>query len=327
MLKNVLAFVEHRDGEIKKSSFEAVSHAHRLAQKTGGQAAAVLVGGKGVEALAAKLAPFGAQKVFVAADDRLEKYSGDAWAEAAAQAAKRAEAGIVLFPATAMGKDVAARISAKLDAGLASDCTEAWVEGGSLKAKRPVYSGKAIATVEFSGNIQMATLRKNVFPLLDPPLADAKAEVEIFAPDIKDVKAQVKEISAEGKKTLDVSEADIIVSGGRGLKEAKNFNIVFNLAEALGAAVGASRAVVDAGWIDHSHQVGQTGKVVSPSLYIACGISGAIQHIAGMSTSKCIVAINKDPDAPIFKMADYGIVGDLFEVVPALTEEVKRLKG
>lgn len=327
MPNHVLAFVEHRDGHIKKASLEAVSHAHRLAKDTGGQTVALVVGGKGLDGFAENLAAFGAQKVLFAADDRLAAYSPDGWAEATAQAVRRAGAGIVLFPATAMGKDVSARAAAKLDAGLASDCTELWLEGGALRAKRPVYSGKAMATVEFASDVKMASLRKNVFPLLDPPLVGAKAETETFAPELKDVKARVKEIVAGEGKTLDVSEADVIVAGGRGLKEAKNFELMFALADALGGAVGASRAVVDAGWIDHAHQVGQTGKVVSPSLYIACGVSGAIQHLAGMSTAKCIVAINKDADAPIFKVADYGIVGDLFEVVPVLTEEVKRLKA
>jgi electron transfer flavoprotein alpha subunit len=324
---NVLVFAEHRGGELKKASLEAVSHGHRLAKDSGGQAAALLVGGQGLESFAPKLGEYGADRVLCASSADWAAYSPDAYAAVTAEAVRKVEAGIVLFPCTAMGKDVAARACGILDAGLASDCTELWLEGGVLRAKRPIYSGRVIATVEFTGSVRMATLRKNVFPLLDPPRGGAAPAVEAFSPSVPAPRARVTGEAHAEKKTLDVSEADIIVSGGRGLKEAKNFDLVFQLADALGAAVGASRAVVDAGWIDHAHQVGQTGKVVSPSLYIACGVSGAIQHLAGMSTSKCIVAINKDADAPIFKIADYGIAADLFEVLPALTEEIRKAKA
>ncbi|UCF80763.1 MAG: electron transfer flavoprotein subunit alpha/FixB family protein [Acidobacteriota bacterium] len=327
MAKNILTFVEHRDGSVKKSSLEVTSCGHRLSEETGGRVLSVVIGGKGVESHAARLGEFGSDRVLCAVGENLEKYSSDAYAGIVADAVKKAEADIVLFPATLQGKDVAARVSGKLRAGLASDCTEVWVEGDALHAKRPIYSGKVIAAVKFTGSPQMAALRKNVFPLLDPPRAGFAPEVETYTPELPEIKAHAKAFTESEKKTLDVSEADIIVSGGRGLKEPKNFEMLFELADALGAAVGASRAVVDAGWIGHGHQVGQTGKVVSPSLYIACGLSGAIQHLVGIGTSKCIVAINKDPEAPIFKVADYGIVADLFEVVPALTEEIKKLRG
>jgi electron transfer flavoprotein alpha subunit len=327
MAKNILTFVEHRDGCVKRSSLEAASCGHRLSEKTGGQVISVVIGGKGVESHAARLGEFGSDRVLCAVGEHLEKYSSDAFAGIVADAVKKAEADIVLFPATLQGKDVAARVSGKLQAGLASDCTEVWFEGDALHAKRPIYSGKVIAVVKFRGSPQMAALRKHVFPLLDPPRTGFAPEVETYTPELPEIKAYAEAFVESEKKVLDVSDADIIVSGGRGLKEPKNFDILFKLADALGAAVGASRAVVDAGWIDHAHQVGQTGKVVSPSLYIACGLSGAIQHLVGIGTSKCIVAINKDPDAPIFKVADYGIVADLFEVVPALTEEIKRVKG
>jgi electron transfer flavoprotein alpha subunit len=206
-------------------------------------------------------------------------------------------------------------------AGLASDCVALEVKDGRIVARRPMYAGKAYATVEWAGEPQMASLRPNVFPLgpqdASRPVAVVKGQVDVSA------RARVTLTTTTAQGRLPLTEAQIIVSGGRGLKGPENFHLVESLAEALGAAVGASRAVVDAGWVDHQLQVGQTGRTVSPSLYVACGISGAIQHLAGMSSSKCIVAINKDPDAPIFKVADYGLLGDLFEILPRLTEAAK----
>jgi electron transfer flavoprotein alpha subunit len=228
-----------------------------------------------------------------------------------------------------MGREVSARVAARLGAGLASDCTElSLAPDGQLEARRPIYAGKAFATCRFKREPAMASLRPNVFPLLEGRAVAAPAVSRVaidFGPEALGARA-VELVAAEGQK-VDLVEAQIIVSGGRGLKGPENFHLVRSLAEVLGAAVGASRAVVDLGWIDHANQVGQTGKTVSPSLYVACGISGAIQHLAGMSSSKYIVAINKDADANIFKVATYGIVGDVFEVLPALTEELKRLKA
>ncbi len=220
-----------------------------------------------------------------------------------------------------MGKDLAPRVAAKTGAGLASDCVALEAKGGKLVARRPMYAGKAYATVEWAGEPQMATLRPNVFALGVPDPARQAEVVKGNAPASSRAKVTAVGVSAQGKVQL--TEAQIIVSGGRGLKGPENFPLVEALAEAMGAAVGASRAVVDAGWVDHQMQVGQTGKTVSPTLYVACGISGAIQHLAGMSSSKCIVAINKDADAPIFKVADYGILGDVFEVLPKLTAVAK----
>ena len=231
----------------------------------------------------------------------------------------------MLIAATFQGKDLGGYVSAALDAPMTPDCTEWTGQDGKIQIKRPIYAGKAYITVTFSGEPAIISLRPKVFPP-DEPDASKSAEVEKYDITLTDddFRSVVKEIIAEAGEKLDVSEADIIVSGGRGVKGSENFNILEELAGVLGAAVGASRSAVDEGWRPHSDQVGQTGKVVSPKLYIACGISGAIQHLAGMRTSKCIVAINKDPEAPIFSIADYGIVGDLFKVVPALTEEIKK---
>ena len=236
----------------------------------------------------------------------------------------------MLVPATTLGKDVAARAAARLESGCLSDVIEIEVSpDGALRGKRPVYSGKAYAWLTIPrARPAFATLRPNVFPL-SPPGAQRSAEVVTVPAALPSEKLRVRTVRVDkaAAQELDVAEASIIVSGGRGLQDPSNFRIVRELASVLGAAVGASRAAVDSGWIPHAHQVGQTGKVVSPHLYIACGISGAIQHLAGMSSAKVIVAINKDPEAPIFKVADYGVVGDLFEVVPRLTEEIRKLKA
>jgi electron transfer flavoprotein alpha subunit len=238
-----------------------------------------------------------------------------------AQAVKAVEASVVLLPFTAVGKDLAPRLAGRLDAGLATDCVALGMKDGRLVARRPVYSGKAYATVCWEGEPRLATLRPNVFPLGTADLS-RKAEVLEGKVDAA-LRAKVTATAATAAGRAELTEAQIVVSGGRGLKGPEHFVLIRELADALGAAVGASRAVVDAGWVDHQHQVGQTGKTVSPSLYIACAISGAIQHLAGMSSSKVIVAVNKDKEAPIFRVASYGIVGDVFEVLPRLTEEAK----
>jgi electron transfer flavoprotein alpha subunit len=233
---------------------------------------------------------------------------------------------LVLLGATTTGKDLAPRLAARLAVGLASDCTGFAVENGQLRITRPIYAGKAIATVEETQKPYMVTARPNVFAAPEPDTS-LKATTETIPGDTGEIRAKVVEMIKEAGERVELTEADIVVSGGRGLKAPENFAMIEELAKVLGAAVGASRAAVDAGWKDHSYQVGQTGKVVTPTLYIACGISGAIQHLAGMKTSKYIVAVNKDPDAPIFKVADYGIVADVFRVVPVLTEEFKKMKA
>lgn len=317
----ILVFCELKDGQIRKPSAEALSEGRRLADASGKQLGALFVGAS--NAGSADAAKYGADVILCAEGPTLASYSSDAFAAVIADAVKAKGATALLAAATAVGKDVAPRAAARLGAGYASDVTGLSLVDGKLQAVRPVYAGKAFATTTFSSAVQVATTRPNVFPAAEKAGAGA---VEALPAPAGDFKSVVKEILAKASGKVDLSEANVIVSGGRGMKDGANFKILEELADAIGGVVGASRAAVDAGWgLPHSMQVGQTGKVVSPTLYIACGISGAIQHIAGMSGSKFIVAINKDPEAPIFKLASYGIVGDLFEVVPELTKAAKAL--
>ena len=249
-----------------------------------------------------------------------------AYATVISEIAKRENAEIVLFSATAMGKDLAPRVAVRLNAGLATDCISLKVEGGDVIATRPIYAGKVLVDLKIQSAVKVFSLRPNVFPTVQSDSVNCNVESAAVEFADKDFETKVVEINQTVGK-LDVAEADIIVTGGRGMKGPEHFTIIEELAGLLGGAVGASRAVVDAGWRPHSEQVGQTGKTVSPTLYFAVGVSGAIQHLAGMSSSKYIVAINKDKEAPIFQVADYGIVGDAFEVLPAVTREVKKLLG
>jgi len=323
---NVLVFAERREGKLKRPALEALSAARAAADTLGGSVV-VLALGSAAAAHAEELGKHGADRLLTAEEAWLDLYAPEAYAATLAAAATEVEAGIILVPATSMGKDLAPRVAAALKTGMLSDVTGLTASAdGSVRCTRPVFSGKADATVAVpSARPVVATLRPNVFPVQET--GGGTADSAAIAPGLTEDKIRVRAVRLEkpAEAALDVAEASVIVSGGRGIKDAENFKLIRDLAEPLGAAVGASRAVVDAGWIAHSHQVGQTGKVVSPNLYIACGISGAIQHLAGMSSSKVIVAINKDPEAPIFKIADYGIVGDLFEVVPKLTEALKAL--
>lgn len=316
----ILTYAEQREGRLRRASLEAVSEARRLAGPLQATVASVLIG-SGVEGLAAELGAHGADVVHVFDDPALDAYATEPYARAVAQVITQGKASVVLVPFTAMGKDLAPRVAAKVDAGLASDCVALAVKDGRLEARRPMFAGKAYASMRWEGEPQMATLRANVFPLATPDPARKPEVVKGSVDGSARARVTATHATAEGK--LELTEAQVIVSGGRGLKGPEHFHLVQELGEAFRAAVGASRAVVDAGWVDHQMQVGQTGKTVSPTLYIACGISGAIQHLAGMSTSKCIVAINKDADAPIFKVANYGILGDVFEVVPRLTAAAK----
>jgi electron transfer flavoprotein alpha subunit len=318
----ILAYVEQRNGELKKNAYETVTAARNLAAGSGGSFAALLVGDN-VAGLAEKLAPYGAADVIVVNDPRLAQFASGAVSSAIAQVARNEGFDTVLISNTQHGKDLAPRVAVKLGAGLAPDIVALKADG---LATRPVYAGKARVDVKITTPVKVYSLRPNVFTASavdGVSVATRSASVEF---NEKDFGAKVVETKVNTGKR-DVAEADIIVSGGRGLKGPENFNLVEDLAEVLGGAVGASRAVVDAGWRPHSEQVGQTGKTVSPSLYIATAVSGAVQHLAGMSSSKYIVAINKDKDAPIFSVADYGIIGDAFEVMPLLTQEVKSLLG
>ncbi len=325
MAQGVWTIAEQRDGEIRKITYEIVSEGRRLADALGQELTVILLGSN-IKEKAAELGQYGADRVLVADDSRLEPYTTDAYVSVISELVKANDPQILILGASVEGKDLAARLAASLDVGMAQDCTVFAIEDGNLVATRPIYAGKAYAKVTFENSLpQMAAARPKVMSISEP---DASRSAEVvdasFTLDDADLKTKVVDVAKDESGKVDLTEADKIVSGGRGMKGPENYKILEELADLIGASVGASRAAVDAGWRPHPDQVGQTGKVVSPNLYIACGISGAIQHLAGMSTSKVIVAINKDEDAPIFQRADYGVVGDLFDVVPALTEEVKK---
>ena len=311
----ILIYAEHREGQLRKITFENIALAKIL-----GQPFEVVIIGNNISALAEELGKYGAEKVVTFSNSSLAEYSPDGYAKVLADAIKKQNADVLLMGATSTGKDLAPRVSAILNASMATDCTDVKVEGNDLVLKRPMYAGKVKATIRLTSPVKIVTVRPNVYQAIEAPASAQVESVEVDKPDFRTV---VKEIISGAKGKLDVTEADIIVSGGRGMKGPENWHLIEELASLLGAANGASRAAVDAGWRPHDEQVGQTGKTVSPSLYIAVGISGAIQHLAGMSSSKYIVAINNDPDAPIFKVADYGIVADLFEVVPRMIKELK----
>jgi electron transfer flavoprotein alpha subunit len=325
-MAGIFAFVEAREGEIRRVSNEVVTAARTVAEAMGEEVHALVLGGSGLSGAAGDLGRFGADRIFVGESEAFARYSPEGYTAAIVEFIRQHGCRVAIFPASAMGKDLAPRVAARLGVGYAAECIEIRVDGGRITATRPRYAGKVFAEVTFESEPAVLSIRSNVFT---PRERAGRGEVESI--DVSHVGADfgaiVREIRAAAGAKLDVAEAPIVVSGGRGLREPENFKLLEDLAEALGAAVGASRAVVDAGWRPHGDQVGQTGKTVAPQLYFAIGISGAIQHLAGMRTSRYIVAINKDPEAPIFKIADYGIVGDLFEIVPRLTEEVKKLRG
>jgi electron transfer flavoprotein alpha subunit len=319
----IAVYLETRDGKIKKSSLEALSEAKRRCTELGVETAAVLIGGA-VAALAPGALALGAAKVYIIENQALADYSSQAYALALAGLAGDVKPGALFFAATAMGKDLAPRVAARLGVSLASDCVKVAVKDGTLEFTRPIYAGKAFLSFTLKSRPQLATLRPNIFALSAVPAVGEVVKMGVTIPEGA-VRGRVAEVLKEESGEIDVTEADVVVSGGRGLKGPENFALLRDLAAVFPrAAVGASRSAVDSGWIGHQHQVGQTGKTVTPSLYMAVGISGAIQHLAGMSSSKVIVAVNKDAEAPIFKAADYGIVGDLFEVVPRLKDELKK---
>jgi len=327
-MKDVLAFVERRDGRIGGAGFEVVSVAARLARALGGSAHALVLGGAGTRNAVADLARYGAATVHVGEHDALQDYSPEGYAPVLVERARQGGYAAVLLSASAVGRELAPWIAALLDVPLATDVTAVDVTDGRVVCERPIYSGKAFARVELEGSPALVSIRPNAFPAVEQPATGA---VTAFTPAVDPAswRARVVERKQASGGALDVSEANVIVSGGRGMKDPAQWHLLEELRDALGpgVALGASRAVVDAGWRPHGEQVGQTGKTVSPKLYVAVGISGAIQHLAGMRTAKTIVAINKDADAPIFQVADYGIVGDLFEVLPRLTAEIRTLKA
>ena len=324
MAQGVWTIAEQREGEIRKITYEIISEGRRLADALG-QDLTVLLLGSNIKEKAAEFGNYGADKVLVADDPRLEAYTTDAYASVISELVKADDPAILLIGASAEGKDLSARLSGKLGVGMAQDCTAFKVEDGNLVATRPIYAGKAYTRVTFENSWpQMATARPKVMEINEPDTSRS-AEVLDAAFSIDDgaLKTKVVDVLKDESGKVDLTEADKIVSGGRGMKGPENYKILEDLADIIGATVGASRSAVDAGWRPHSDQVGQTGKVVSPGLYIACGISGAVQHLAGMQTSESIIAINLDPKAQIFQVANLGIVGDIFEVLPAVVYKLE----
>ena len=322
MARKVLVLGETRDGSLRNVSFEAIGAAKLAAE--GGEIVGVLIG-KEVQALGSELIQYGADRVVTVEDEKLGQYTSDGYAQAFLAVIDAESPEGIFFGHTALGKDLAPRIAGKLDSGLISDVTDMEVSGGNLVFTRPIYSGKAFERKIITDGLIFATIRPNNIAPLEKD-ESRSGDVSSVQAEIKDLRTVIKDVVRKASEGVDLSEAKVIIAGGRGVKSEEGFGPLKELADVLGGAVGASRGACDADYCDYSLQIGQTGKVVTPDLYIACGISGAIQHLAGMSNSKVIVAINKDPEANIFKVADYGIVGDLFEVVPMLTEEFKKLK-
>jgi len=321
MSKGVWIIAEHRYGTLRKISFELASIARRLADQLGEEVCAILLG-SGIEEIVRELGKYGVDKIYVADQPVFEPYTTDAHAEAIARVVKEENPSILLLGASSQGKDLSSYLVGKLGTGMAADCTDLKIVDGKLRAIRPIYAGKCFGEVSIKSFPQMASIRPNVFSILENIREAAIIRIDPYI-DPGQLKTRVLEIQKNESGKVDLTEACIIVSGGRGMKGPEHYLLLEELADLLGATVGASRAAVDAGWRPQTDQVGQTGKVVSPDLYIACGISGATQHLAGMGSSKCIVAINKDPEAHIFAAADYGIVDDLFKVIPELTKEIR----
>jgi electron transfer flavoprotein alpha subunit len=324
MAVNCLVVTDIINGEFRKVSLEALSEARRLVG-TGGHVTALMIG-LGLDQLKEIPAQYGADIVIITDDPQVKGYNPDRYTDTVQRAAELKQANVILIPATDMGKDLAPRVAARLDAGLAEDCLKLTLNGDRLEADRPMFAGKVISRVAVLSKIKIATLRPNVFALSEPE-SSRSGIVETLDVQTGESKLNLKELRESASAKMDISEAEIIVTGGRGMKGPENFGILETLASLLGGAVGATRAAVDAGWRPHSDQVGQTGKTVTPDLYIMFGASGSIQHWAGMSGAKCIVAVNKNPEAPIISKADYSIVADLFDVVPVLTEEIRKIRG
>jgi electron transfer flavoprotein alpha subunit len=326
-MSKVLAVVEQRGGSLRGTAREVMSAAATLAAELGSEAHALILGGPGVTAAAGELGSYGAAAIHVVEDPALEDYHPDGYPQVVTRVIRDGDYGVVLFAASAQGKDLSPRVAAHLDVPLATDATGLSVQGGEVEILRPVYAGKAFTRLTIQASPVLASLRPNVFQPREAPAAGAVHPVP-FSEDPASWPTKVLDFESTGGDVPDVSEASVVVSGGRGMKGPEHWALLEELREALGseAGLGASRAVVDAGWRPHGEQVGQTGKTVAPKLYFAVGISGAIQHLAGMRTAGTIVAVNRDADAPIFKVADYGIVGDAFEVLPRLSQAIRELR-
>ncbi|KIL75528.1 electron transfer flavoprotein subunit alpha/FixB family protein [Pseudobacillus badius] len=322
MSKKVLVLGEVRDGALRNVSFEAIAAGKKVAE--GGEVIGVLIG-ESISGLADQMIHYGADRVAVVENEKLAQYTSDGYSQALLAVVDRENPEAIIFGHTALGKDLSPKIASRLQAGLISDATAIEEDGGDIVFTRPIYSGKAFEKKKVSAGLVLASVRPNNIAPLEKD-ESRSGDVYPVNTDIKDIRTIIQEVVRKTAEGVDLSEAKVIVAGGRGVKSEEGFKPLQELADVLGGAVGASRGACDADYCDYSLQIGQTGKVVTPDLYIACGISGAIQHLAGMSNSKVIVAINKDPEASIFSVADYGIVGDLFEVVPMLTEEFKKLK-
>jgi len=322
-MPNIAVFIEQRSGALKKVAWQMISEARKITDASGGEVWAVLLG-EAADA-AAEAGKYGAHKLFTAGGDNLASYNSEAYGAALANFCKANNPDLLMIGSTAMGKDLGPKVAAKLNCACISDAVGMTFDGG-FEFRRPIFAGKCFVDLTTSSAMTVVGIRPNAF-MLNEVGGSAAAEAFDAGIDGIELKAVVKSIEAASGGKVELTEAEAVVSGGRGIKGPENYQLIEKLADALGAAAGASRAVVDAEWVDYSHQVGQTGKTVGPNLYIAAGISGAIQHLAGMSSSKCIVAINKDSNAPIFKVADYGIVADLFDILPVLTDEVGKLKS
>jgi electron transfer flavoprotein alpha subunit len=321
MSQGILAITEQVDGFFKNISFEVVSAGRKIADNTGGPLTAAVMGA-GVGTIAGQTAEYGADRILVADHEGLKDGLSDACTQAAAQLVAASDPAVVVIGATSLGRDIAARLSARLNAPLAMDCVDVRVDGGQIVVTRPMYGGKVLADVSVSGSPAIVAIRPRA---MEAVAAQGAGEVEAVDIDLSGTALTLVEKNMETGK-IELTEADVVVTGGRGMG-GDDFAVVEALAKVLDGAVGASRSAVDEGWRPVSDQVGQTGKVVAPNLYIACGVSGAIQHLAGMASSRVVVAINKDAEAPIFSKCDFGIVGDLFDVVPAVTAEIEKLKG
>lgn len=325
----ILAIAEARAGSLRRVSDEVVSQARRLADQVGGSVDVVVLGSPGTSQAASELVNFGADRILVGESDTFNEYDPDAHLAVLTEVVRGDEYLAVLLPATAMGRDYAPRLAAQLDIPLATDATALDIEDGKLIITRPLYAGKVFARLTIDAPISLVSIRPNAFGTEEKAGAGTVEPLDLTAVTIEPARVRVREFIPAAGERPDLGEATVIISGGRGLQGPENWALLEGLCDAIGphCALGASRAVVDAGWRPHGEQVGQTGRTVAPQLYFAIGISGAIQHLAGMRTARTIVAINKDPDAPIFRIADYGVVGDAFEIVPRLAEEIRKLRA